>query len=268
MLFEEAERATERAANALLKAIEEPAPQTIWLLCTPSPEDLLVTIRSRCRQVMLRTPPTAAISEFLVQRDGVDRETAEVVARASQGHISRARSLATDAEEWRRRGAVVEIPRRLTGVASAVVAAEKLYQAVKAEAKARTTELDEAETSELRHALGENAKGRMPRGTVGALKDLEKRQKSRATRSERDAFDRRLLDLASYYRDVLRLQLGAGNDLFNVDLEPELRTAARNGRPEDTVRRLNAIMQCRERVAANVHPQIAFESLTLALRTG
>ncbi|WP_242907954.1 DNA polymerase III subunit delta' [Actinomadura terrae] len=267
VLFEDADRATEAAANALLKAIEEPPPRTVWLLCTPSPDDLLVTIRSRCRLVTLRTPAVQAVADLLVQRDGVDRDTADVVARAAQGHISRARRLATDPQARARRAEVLAVPRRLTGVGPAVTAAEALVKAAEAEAKAQTEELNETETSALRQALGESAKGRMPRGTAGALKELDDRQKSRATRLKRDALDRALLDLASYYRDVLTLQLGAGSELVNTELGPELRTAAASGRPEDTLRRLDAIMDCRERLEANVNPLLAVEALTLALRT-
>jgi DNA polymerase-3 subunit delta' len=266
VLFEDAERATEQAANALLKAIEEPPPRTVWLLCTPSPEDLLVTIRSRCRLVTLRTPPVSAVADLLVQRDGVDRTTADVVARAAQGHISRARRLAADPEARQRRAEVLAVPRRLTSVGPAVMAAESLVKAAEAEAKMMAEELNEGETSSLRQALGESAKGRMPRGTAGALKDLEDRQKSRATRVKRDSLDRALLDLASYYRDVLTLQLGAGSELVNTELAGELRTAAAQGTPEATLRRLDAIMDCRERLDANVNPLLAFEALTLALR--
>jgi DNA polymerase-3 subunit delta' len=266
VLFEDAERATEQAANALLKAIEEPPPRTVWLLCTPSPEDLLVTIRSRCRLVTLRTPPVSAVADLLVQRDGVDRTTADVVARAAQGHISRARRLAADPEARQRRAEVLSVPRRLTSVGPAVMAAESLVKAAEAEARMMAEELNEGETSSLRQALGESAKGRMPRGTAGALKDLEDRQKSRATRVKRDSLDRALLDLASYYRDVLTLQLGAGSELVNTELAGELRTAAAQGTPEATLRRLDAIMDCRERLDANVNPLLAFEALTLALR--
>ncbi|MFB4320095.1 DNA polymerase III subunit delta' [Actinomadura sp. 21ATH] len=267
VLFEDADRATEGAANALLKAIEEPPPRTVWLLCTPSPDDLLVTIRSRCRLVTLRTPPVSAVAEVLALRDGVDPETAATVARAAQGHISRARRLAADPDARRRRAEVLSIPRRLTGVGPAVAAAEALVRAAEADAKEMTEELNETETGALRQALGESAKGRMPRGTAGALKDLEARQKSRATRVTRDSIDRALLDLASYYRDVLTLQLGAGTELVNTDLAPELRTAASQGSPEATLRRLDAIMDCRERLGANVNPLLAVEALTLALRT-
>ena len=97
ILFEDADRATEQAANALLKAIEEPPPRTIWLLCAPSAADLPTTIRSRCRLITLRTPPTAAVAAIL-EREGVSQERALNAARASLGHIGRARRLATDSE--------------------------------------------------------------------------------------------------------------------------------------------------------------------------
>jgi DNA polymerase III delta' subunit len=267
VLFEDADRATEAASNALLKAIEEPPPRTVWLLCTPSPEDMLVTIRSRCRLVTLRTPPASAVADVLIRRDGIDQDIAEQAARASQGHIGRAKRLATDPEARRRRSEVLSLPRRLTSVGPAVTAAEALVKAAEAEAKVTTEELNESETSALRQALGESAKGRMPRGTAGALKELEDRQKSRATRVKRDSLDIALLDLASYYRDVLTVQLGAGTPLVNDDLGAEIRSAAAAGRAEDTLRRLDAIMECRERLELNVNPLLAVEAMALALRT-
>ena len=266
VLFEDADRSTEQAANALLKAIEEPPARTVWLLCAPSPDDLVVTIRSRCRLVTLRTPPADAVADVLVRRDGIEPDVAADAARAAQGHIGRARRLATDGEARRRRAEVLAVPSRLTGVGQAVVAAEALVKAAEAEAKAAGSELDAPETTAFRQALGESAKGRMPRGTAGALKELEDRQKSRATRMKRDALDRALLDLASYYRDLLAVQLGADVQLVNVDRARELRSSG--GTPEATLQRLEAIMTCRERLEANVNPLLAVEAMAMALRTG
>ena len=266
VLFEDADRSTEQAANALLKAIEEPPARTVWLLCSPSPDDLVITIRSRCRLVTLRTPPVAAVADVLVRRDGIEPGVAAEAARAAQGHIGRARRLATDDEARRRRADVMGVPGRLTGVGAAVIAAESLVRAAEAEAKTASSERDTEETVALRQALGESAKGRMPRGTAGAMKELEDRQKSRATRMKRDALDRALLDLASYYRDALVVQLGAGVELVNADRSRELRSAG--GSAEDTLKRLEAIMNCRERLEANVNPLLAVEAMTVALRNG
>ncbi|MFI0351128.1 DNA polymerase III subunit delta' [Actinomadura sp. 9N407] len=267
VLFEEADRATEHAANALLKAIEEAPPRTVWLLCAPTPHDLMMTLRSRCRPATLRTPPAAAIADALVQRDGTDRELAIKAARASQGDIRRARQMTIDQEARNRRDEVLALPCLLTGVGPAVTAAATLMAAATADARATTEELDAIETADLRRALGENGEGRMPPGTAGALRELKERQRSRAIRIRRDSLHRALLDMASYYRDVLVLQFGSTTELVNPDRIAELLTAASSGTPEETLRRLDAIMECRNRIDANVTPLLAVEAMSLALRT-
>jgi len=274
VLFEDADRATEQAANALLKAIEEPAPRTVWLLCAPSPDDLPTTIRSRCRLVTLRTPRTAAVAEVL-ERSGVGADQALTAARAAQGHIGRARRLATDQQAAARRAEVLRIPAQVSahrpggGLGYALSAAAALVKAAEAEAAAITEELDVPEREALRRAFGEGSTGKgvatAVRGAAGALRDLEDRQKSRTTRLKRDALDRALLDLASFYRDVLAVQLGADVELANAGQRDELDAVAAASPPEATVRRLEAIMKCRERLSANVAPLLAVEELTLAL---
>jgi DNA polymerase III subunit delta' len=268
VLFEDADRCTEQAANALLKAIEEPSPRTVWLLCAPYADDLPTTIRSRCRLVSLVTPRTTAVTEVL-EREGVLADRARAAALAAQGHIGRARRLATDEEAARRRGEVLRVPGRVSGLGEALKAAAALVRAAKAEADATTEELDEPEREALRRAFGEGSTGKgvatALRGGAGALRDLEERQKSRATRLTRDSLDRALLDLAGYYRDVLAVQLGASVELSNEARDAELRQLAAASGPADTVRRIEAIMRCRQRLEANAAPLLAVEELTLAL---
>lgn len=271
VLFEDADRATEQAANALLKAIEEPAPRTVWLLCAPSAEELVTTIRSRCRLVVLRTPPSSAIAGVLT-REGAEPARALAAARAAQGHIGRARRLATDAEAAQRRNEVLAVPPRLTGLGPALAAAAALVKSAEAEAAAITAELDEPERSALRRAFGEGSTGKgvakAVRGSAGAMRDLEDRQKSRATRLKRDALDRALLDLAAFYRDVLAVQVGADVELASAGHERDVKRLAGSSPPEATVRRIEAIMACRARLDVNVAPLLAVEELTLALTTG
>jgi DNA polymerase-3 subunit delta' len=274
VLFEDADRATEQAANALLKAIEEPAPRTVWLLCAPSPDDLPTTIRSRCRLVTLRTPRTAAVADVLV-RSGVGTDQALTAALAAQGHIGRARRLATDPQAASRRAEVLRVPAQVSaprpggGLGYALASAAALVKAAEEEAAAITEELNVPEREAMRRAFGEGSTGKgvatAVRGAAGAMKDLEDRQKSRATRLKRDALDRALLDLASFYRDVLAVQFGADVELANAGQRDELDAVAAASAPEATVRRLEAIMKCRERLAANVAPLLAVEELTLAL---
>jgi DNA polymerase-3 subunit delta' len=270
-LIEDADRLTESGANALLKALEEPPPRSVLLLSAPSVEDLLPTIRSRCRMAPLRTPPAEAVARVLVERDGVDPAMAAFAAQAAQGHIGRAKRLATDEEARRERRDVLALPRSLQGVGSALAAAGDLVDAAKQEAVELTTGRDAAEKESLATALGAGATGKGVtggRGTAGALKELEKRQKSRGTRTQRDALDRALVDLAAFYRDVLQHQLHTGATLVHGDLTEQSGAIARATTPASTLRRIDAVLACREALDANVAPLLAVEAMALALRTG
>jgi DNA polymerase-3 subunit delta' len=272
-LIEDADRMPDYASNALLKAIEEPPPRGVLLLCAPSVEDLLPTIRSRCRLVPLRTPPADAVAEVLVRRDGVDPAMAAFAAQAAQGHIGRARRLALHEDARGERRDVLSLPRSLQGVGSALQAAKDLVDAAQAEAARLTKDRDVVEKEELSTALGGGATGKgytgsAPKGGAGALKELEKRQKSRGTRTSRDALDRALVDLAAFYRDVLVIQLGTGTPLIHGDLGEQAATIARATTAESTLRRIEAVLGCRTALDGNVAPLLAVESMALALRTG
>jgi DNA polymerase-3 subunit delta' len=269
-LIEDADRMEERTSNTLLKAVEEPPPHSVLLLCAPSVDDLLPTIRSRCRLVQLRTPSAEAVASVLVG-EGVDPAMAAFAARASQGHIGRARRLATHEETRRERRDVLRLPTSLASVGSALAAAKDLVDAAKEEADKLAAGRDGAEKEALATALGAGATGKgisagTPRGGAGALKDLERRQKSRGTRTQRDALDRALVDLAAFYRDVLSLQLATGASLVHGDLSDQTARIGSATTPEDTLRRIDAVLACREAIDGNVAAQLAVEAMALALR--
>ncbi|AKL67179.1 MULTISPECIES: DNA polymerase III subunit delta' [Streptomyces] len=270
IVLEDADRLTEGAGNVLLKAVEEPAPRTVWLLCAPSLEDVLPTIRSRCRHLTLRTPPVSAVADVLVRRDGIDPAVAEAAARATQGHIGRARRLATDEAARARRAAVLKLPLRVDDVGGCLKAAQELIDAAAEDAKQVAEEVDTKETEELRAALGAAAGtgGRMPRGTAGVMKELEDRQKRRRTRTQRDTLDLALTDLTGFYRDVLALQLGSAVAIANEEIRQDLDRIARASGPERTLRRIEAIIACRSALDRNVAPLLAVEAMTMSLRAG
>ncbi|MET7639598.1 DNA polymerase III subunit delta' [Streptomyces sp. NPDC005438] len=268
IVLEDADRLTEGAGNVLLKAVEEPAERTVWLLCAPSIEDVLPTIRSRCRLLTLRTPPVEAVTELLVRRDGIPREVAATAAQATQGHIGRARRLATDERARARRQAVLRMPERVADVGGALKSAQELIDAAAEDAKQIAEEHDGRETEEMRAALGAADGKRLPRGTAGVMKDLEDRQKRRATRTQRDSLDLALSDLTSFYRDVLVRQLGAPLPLANSEVADAVERDARSGPPERTLRRIEAVLHCREALDGNVAPLLAVEAMAMALRDG
>ncbi|MCX3061907.1 DNA polymerase III subunit delta' [Streptomyces beihaiensis] len=268
ILVEDAERLNEKSANAVLKAVEEPAPRTVWLLCAPSVEDVLPTIRSRCRLLTLTTPAVDAVADMLVRRDGIEPGVAAAAARATQGHVDRARRLATDPRARERRAAVLKVPLRVEDIGGCLKAAQELVDAAAEDSKQLAEEVDGKETEELKAAYGAQNGGRMPRGTAGIMKDLEDKQKRRRTRSQRDSLDLALTDLTGVYRDVLALQLGSRVALANTEIQDTLERLARAGSPESTLRRIEAIGACREALDRNVAPLLAVEAMTMALRGG
>lgn len=275
IVVEDADRLTEGAANVLLKAIEEPAPRTVWMLCAPSSQDMLPTILSRCRHLTLRTPSADAIADALSARENVGRDQAYAAAQAAQGHIGRARALLLDESAAAGRAEALRLPAEVADIGRALKAAQSLVDAAAAEAKAVSEALDAKETEELKVALGYgqgkgSGSARGVSGSAGILKDLETKQKRRATRTQRDALDRALIDIAAFYRDVLALQFDPGGaaaiDPVHADRAPQARALAAASTPEATLRRIEAVFEARTAIAANVAPLLAVESMALALR--
>jgi DNA polymerase-3 subunit delta' len=279
VVVEDADRLGERAGNALLKIVEEPPPLTVLLLCAPSvdPEDIAITLRSRCRHVALVTPSAAAIAQVLLDDDGITAEQAQWAAAVSGGHVGRARRLATDPEARDRRARALGLPRDAATPSRAYAAVEELVASAEAESRTLNVERDEVESEELRTALGAGGTGKGTagalRGSTGAINDLERRQKSRRTRASRDALDRALMDLATYFRDALLVAGGAGAVTANhPDMTDRVAALARHASPDRLLRCIEAVLACREALAMNVKPKFAIDAMVAtmgqALRSG
>jgi DNA polymerase-3 subunit delta' len=267
LIVEDADRLTEQACNALLKAIEEPTPRTVWMLCAPTVEDVLPTIRSRCRLLTLATPTPEDVAAFLVRSHGVDEALASYAARASQGHIGRARALARDEETRNRRREVVSIPARLTTLGACMNAASNLAEVTKEEADLITGELDAREKSDLDTAYGVVERGRRPREYSPALSAMERAQKTRAKRRQLDVVDRGLMDLASVYRDAIALAKGAAGPLVNEEIRGDIQRVVSASTPELNLRRIGWIFEAREQMLEfNVPVALALESMMVALK--
>jgi DNA polymerase-3 subunit delta' len=264
VVIEDADRLTESAANALLKAIEEPGLRTVWLLCAPSATDVLPTIRSRTRSLVLRTPSVAAVAALL-EEEKFSSAMANFAARASQGHIGRARHLAKSEEARTRRQAILKISLLITDVASAFKAAQVLVEAAKAEAEEEAEKRDDAELASLKEAWGQQG-SKLTQGGAKVVKDLEKEQKSRTTRMVRDYLDRALLDIATLYRDILLIQANSLDSIINTDLISEITKISNSTTPEATLAKLEAIMSARTNLSHNAAPLLTIEALMVSLK--
>ena len=264
VVIEDADRLTESAANALLKAIEEPGLRTVWLLCAPSSTDVLPTIRSRTRSLVLRTPSIAAVAKLL-EKEKFSPAMADFAARVSQGHIGRARHLAKSEEARTRRQAILKISLMITDIASAFKAAQVLVEAAKAEAEEEAERRDDVEISALKEAWGQQG-SKLTQGGSKAVKELEKEQKSRTTRMIRDYLDRALLDIATLYRDILLIQSNSPDSIINTDLISEMTKIAESTEAEATLAKLEAIMSARTNLSHNAAPLLTIEALMVLLK--
>lgn len=264
IVIEDADRMTERTSNVLLKALEEPPPRTVWILCAPSAADLIPTIRSRVRTVRLRVPSVAEVADLLVRRDGIAPALAEQAAREAQTHIGMALRLATDPDARARRTRSLELALGVSSVSGAVLAAEQLVAIATEDAKAFTVEREAEEREAALRQLGVEPGGTVPPALRSTLKNLEEDQKRRATRSVRDGVDRVLVDLLSLYRDILLVQLGAGLELVNESLRPAVERAAQTLSPAAALGAMDAIALARHRVAGNTPPALALEAMMVA----
>ena len=266
VVMEDADRLTESAANALLKAIEEPGSRTVWLLCAPTLHDVLPTIRSRCRHLQLVTPSTQAVAQVLQNRDGISPQMADFAARVSQGHIGRARYLAKNEAVRNTRTTIMQLPLTLKSISSAFAAAQTLVDLATDQANESAEERNQIELDDLSLAYGKGATGRgMATGGAKAIKELEKEQKTRSTRMVRDGLDAALLDIATFYRDVMMVQAGANDGLINKELENQITTYAANTKPHTTINKINAIMAARTNLGHNAAPLLTVEALMCVL---
>ena len=268
IVIEDADRITERGADALLKSIEEPAPRTVWMLCAPTGDDVVATVRSRCRLLTLQTPTIPAVARLLETRDGIESALAAYAARVSQGHIGRARVLARDEHARNRRQQILQIPFQLHGLGACLAAAAQVVEASTVEAAAATGELDASERAALEEALGFGTKGAKPRQAQAAIKELEEQQRARTKRFQRDAIDRTLTELTGFYRDVLSIQTGSRAPLINEDLKSQIVALAGKSTPESTLRRIDALLGCRTALEGNVAPLLAVEAALIGLVEG
>ena len=266
VVMEDADRLTESAANALLKAIEEPGTRTVWLLCAPTLHDVLPTIRSRCRHIQLHTPSDDAVAQVLINRDGVSPAMATFAARVSQGHIGRAKYLANNESVRSNRTTIMRLPLQLNSLAAAFKAAQTLVDIATASANAASDLRDEREVTSLQEAYGKGATGRgMASGAAKAVKELEKEQKSRATRMVRDSIDGALLDIATFYRDVMMVQSGKHESVINTDIADQISQYADTHPKQSTIDKMTAIMDARINLAHNAAPLLTCEALMCRL---
>ena len=237
IIIEDVDRMLERTTNVLLKEIEEPAEHCIWLLCAPSAQDVLPTIRSRTRIVNLAVPSTQAVAGFLTSTTNVEPKVAQRAARLAEGHIGIAKLYATDERVMSDRDELVVGVLNLARASDAVLLAGNLIDNAKAQAEADANRITAGQEAEFRRINGLAPSDRIPPKLRGAFNQIAKKDdvKRLVTRRTRDVLDRALNSIASIYRDVAVLQNNAEDSvgLINLLVDHRIVGAIEPGRCRD-----------------------------------
>lgn len=265
ILIEDADRMMERASNVLLKAVEEPPERTVWLLCAPSPDDMITTIRSRCRHISLRIPPAGEVAKLLERQLGVPPEQAAAAARLAQSHIGRAKGLVQEPGKIEEYQELMHLALSARSTGEAVLNAEKLRNRALDIEKAEQEKQFAAAEKSLRRTLGLEEDETPPPDMRHHFKRLKDDQKRQASRLERDALDRVMLDLLAFYRDVMVRQLGGQVGDINVGLDGLVQKYAQVLDPRGTLTAMGAIEQARGRLQTNTNPLLIMEALLTSL---
>lgn len=269
IIIEDVDRMLERTTNVLLKEIEEPAEHCIWLLCAPSAQDVLPTIRSRTRIVNLAVPQPVAVAQWLEQSNGIDADIAEQAARLAEGHIGVAKLYATDERVRSERDELVAGVLNLRRASDAVLLADRLNADAKSQAEHDVERAAEREQADFRRINGLGESDRIPPKLRGAYNAIAKKEeiKRKATRRSRDVLDRALNTIASVYRDVAVLQNNAEESVGLINREHRAAiTELAAGMPRAAaVARLDHVAVARKRLNGNGNPLLVFEALFCAL---
>ena len=269
IIIEDVDRMLERTTNVLLKEIEEPAEHCIWLLCAPSAQDVLPTIRSRTRIVNLAVPSTQAVAGFLTSTTNVEPKVARRAARLAEGHIGIAKLYATDERVMSDRDELVVGVLNLARASDAVLLAGNLIDNAKAQAEADANRITAGQEAEFRRINGLAPSDRIPPKLRGAFNQIAKKDdvKRLVTRRTRDVLDRALNSIASIYRDVAVLQNNAEDSVGLINLENRSSITELSVRLNraGAVTRLDEVAHARKRLAGNGNPLLVFESLFCAL---
>lgn len=269
IIIEDVDRMLDRTTNVLLKEIEEPAEHCIWLLCAPSAQDVLPTIRSRTRIVNLAVPSTQAVAGFLTSTTNVEPKVAQRAARLAEGHIGIAKLYATDERVMSDRDELVVGVLNLARASDAVLLAGNLIDNAKAQAEADANRITAGQEAEFRRINGLAPSDRIPPKLRGAFNQIAKKDdvKRLVTRRTRDVLDRALNSIASIYRDVAVLQNNAEDSVGLINLENRSSITELSVRlnRSGAVTRLDEVAHARKRLAGNGNPLLVFESLFCAL---
>ena len=258
----------DKAANALLKTIEEPPPGVYFILLGRSVDAILPTIVSRCQQVPFRIVPAAVGVEQLVKGHGATPANA-ALALAVAGTPERAAAFLASPKRQEVRRLMVRTISELPADDSWDVlrSADALYTAVLDAAgmlddRGRRRKRDDVVKEEVK----ERTRDLEDYFSASAMRQIEADAKRTLSVRERSGMMEALAAAESLLRDCLVLREGAPDPVVNADASAVVEAIANRTTTAGLVSALRAVTRAGDDLAHNVTPQVALEAMLLSVK--
>lgn len=269
IIVEDISRMLDRTTNVLLKEIEEPSKNTMWIVCASSEHDVLPTIRSRMQVVNLSMPDEESVSRYVIEQTNVDPNIAKLAARISQGNIDEALLYASNESVRTSRDELIAGILRMNSACDAIVLAGNIIDDAKSQAEDEVQKEVENQQKEFRRINGLSDEDRIPTKLRSAYAALGKKDeiKRKVTRKTRDSLNRSLDAIDTLYRDVLVILNNAQStvQLINQQYKYNIENLAKRFSLKDVLFRIDAISDARRRLACNGNTTLDCEALLCSL---
>ena len=261
-IIKNAERMWDEGASTLLKVLEEPPGNTVFILVTANPEGVLPTIRSRCQRINFSLVPAGELRDYLVERKGVSAEKAELVARLTGGVLGRALDWCDDPSRLSRRDGVLKMARTLkqADINQALEMAQELYREVREPAEGLASVYQERKKELADGTLDDDSVRRLSKALDEECKREQLKEEIRGTK---EIFS----TLAWWYRDILIMKEGGDALLLvNVDLAGEISDEAEANPAQKVIECIELLGDAMKAVERNVPVQLNLESALLGIQ--
>jgi len=261
-IIKNADRMWDEGASTLLKVLEEPPGNTVFVLISANPEGMLPTIRSRCQQINFSLVPAVELREYLIERKGVSSEKAELVVRLTGGVLGRALDWCDDPSRLSRRDSVLRMARSLkqADINQALEMAQELYREVRGPAEELASVYQERKKELADGALDDDTVRRLSKALDEECKREQLKEEIRGTKEI-------LSTLAWWYRDILIFEEGGDSRLIvNVDLAEDISNEAEANPAQKVIGCIELLRNAMRAVEQNVPVQLNLESALLGIQ--
>lgn len=261
VIIDEADLMTVEASNALLKTLEEPGLNTIFILITSRPNRIISTIASRCQTLNFVSPKKDDIERELIDRLELKPQIARFLSRLYNYNFYRAKEIASDEQNLEIRDQILNILSKIlnSDYISRIKFALKVIDLMDISA-------DEIE-DQMKKELDIWKNFALSASHLSKIKSEIDIKKKRILKRKAAVKADWIMDIiSSWYRDLLLLKFGLDDRLItNIDFYNILIKLSNNFELKQLIEILNEIQYMKNMVETNINLSLAMETLFLKI---